>query len=226
MNHCNICKRGFKSVHALSIHLGPAHALTAREYFDLYLKAPDDGKCNNCGAETSYRNLSTGYLKCCSAKCNASLPENRSKNSKQATGKKQSAETIAKRISNTDQSKKFKSLQNTLQMRYGVSSPSQIDEARGKISAAHAGKLAPRSIEHQQKIIDSKRQNGTLAHKDGTKLKIKEALLSLYQNDNVPFTKLSESSGGRHKTGYFNGMFYRSSYELCFFNIVTLKILK
>jgi hypothetical protein len=197
--------------------------LTAKGYFDLYLKLPGDGQCANCGAGTTYRNLSTGYLKCCSAKCSGLLPENRNKSSKRMVGKKQSAETIAKRISNTDQIQKFKSLQKTLQLRYGVSSPSQIDEAKTKISISNTGKLRPRSKEHQQKIIDTKRRNGTLSHKEGTKIKIKEALLALYQSANILFVTASENSGGRHKNGYFNGVFYRSSYELCFLRYCHLK---
>ena len=47
------------------------HGLTQKEYYDKYLKKPDEGKCVVCGKPTSYYNFLQGYAKNCSGICAA-----------------------------------------------------------------------------------------------------------------------------------------------------------
>jgi len=68
---------------------------------------------------------------------------------------------------------------------------------------------------HSLKIIESKRKNGTLKHSDNAKQKIRHKINKLYQSLDAPIT-MSENSGGKHKNGYINEYFYRSSYEKIF----------
>lgn len=68
--HCEICKndRDF-SVRSLAAHIRKAHHITKKEYYDEYLKKPNEGKCLICGKPTKFSTLRIGYLKFCSFPC-------------------------------------------------------------------------------------------------------------------------------------------------------------
>ena len=136
--------------------------------------------------------------------------EQRERFSKRAKGVKQSPETIAKRIKNTDQKKKEKTRRETILKRY---KDGKIPYKRDPNKIRKP--LPPRTEEHQRKIIESKRKNDTLKHSNETKQKIKEKIRQVYESDDPPIT-ISNSSNNSYKHGYYNGMYYRSSYELYF----------
>jgi hypothetical protein len=192
-------------------------ASSKEEYYNKY-----DGTVSPycyCGNKKTFRSLGVGYLEFCSCKCRSNNDEIRNKISQKNKGKTQSDETVRKRVENTDQTKKEQTRKNTMLERYGVDNPMRIEEIKQIVIEKSIGrKLPTRTEEHSQKIIESKRQNGTLNHSDSTRSKIIDSLNRYYQEgNNQSITVTSLPSNGRgHKTGYHNGILYRSSYELSF----------
>lgn len=63
---CMICGKDCKS---LGNHL-LEHKLSAKEYYDKYLRKPNEGRCIICGKDTKFKTLSIGYIgKYCSHAC-------------------------------------------------------------------------------------------------------------------------------------------------------------
>jgi endogenous inhibitor of DNA gyrase (YacG/DUF329 family) len=217
---CLCCNFSAKNNRSLAAHIKYLHLLSNKEYYDTYIKSNTDGVCPICNKETSFRG-GKGYLKYCSIRCASLDPEKREKQSELMIGKRQSQETIKKRIDNTDQNKKEENRKNTMLSKYNslstddALSDKEIEEKYLKISQANKGKL--HSKEHHEKVINSKRLNGTLLHSEETKRKISEASRKYFSSDNPPIT-LSESKykGRGHKCGYISGLYFRSSYEETF----------
>ena len=73
---CKICGHTITAlqknlcVNKFSWHL-KTHNITSKDYYDKYLKKPDEGFCVNCGKPTSYQNFIVGYAKNCSGICAA-----------------------------------------------------------------------------------------------------------------------------------------------------------
>ena len=214
MIKCKICDKEFNSINGLSKHIVFSHKeITKEMYYKMYIDNTA-GVCY-CGNSTTFRGLGRGFLEFCSSACYSNSEKFWSLIKGLNKGRKQSSDTISKRIANTDQVKKESNRQKTAIEKYGVMNTSQLEHVRKKISEGNKNRVSPRSPEHQAKIIDSKRNNGTLKHSQETKNKIRKSLKLLYSSDNPPVT-VSTSSNGRHKTGWINGMFYRSSYEKTF----------
>lgn len=194
--------------------------MTPEKYFLQYIN-PNYSGCLVCENPTKFRNITVGYLATCSLKCNAKLKKTTNTQTKYWLGKKQSEQHITKRISNTDQIKKQESNKSTLLEKYGVSNASliqDIQETRSQnISKALTGKK--KTKEHVQKIIDSKIANGTIKHTQDTKQLISELLLDYYKdNSHVNKEKClpKYGKGGKHLSGEFNGIWFRSKNELDF----------
>lgn len=67
---CKICNREFPTPRRLGWHLRMEHDIGFKEYYDKYVKKnPNDGKCLQCGKETSFRSLKEGYRDFCSVSC-------------------------------------------------------------------------------------------------------------------------------------------------------------
>jgi len=135
---------------------------------------------------------------------------------------------INRRVSNTDQVEKEATKVKNNMEKYGVSNVAQLAEVKAILSACARGRKTPRKDGQQQKIVESKIRNGTNRHSEDSKQKIRDSINKVYSSDDPPIT-LSENNHKNHVTGYFNGMFYRSSYELRFMqycdknNIVVFK---
>ena len=69
MINCILCEISCSNYQVLSRHLSKHHDMTSKEYYDKYLKQPNESICPVCGKETAYRGLSNGYLTHCSSKC-------------------------------------------------------------------------------------------------------------------------------------------------------------
>ena len=72
---CSICNNNFKNNSALTAHIFQKHNLFSKEYYDKYLKKPDEGFCKTCGKPTRYTRLSTGYKNFCSIQCSRQSDE-------------------------------------------------------------------------------------------------------------------------------------------------------
>jgi hypothetical protein len=218
MIQCLICLREFKNKKSLSTHINSAHKLTSKQYYDEFIKKEGEGVCKVCGNSTTFRGLGKGYLQRCSTKCFLLIhsPPNNS-------GRKQNKKTIEKRIKNTDQLLKERHRKETMINRYGVANYGETTEGRKRTSELFKSKPKPRSEEHQKRIINSKRNNGTLAHSDETKRKISIA----NSGENNSFKKYLNNGGKIPKnsggiSGYYGDLYFRSSLELSFIHMYTL----
>ena len=58
------------------------HNIKSKDYYDKYIKLPDEGICKTCGKLTPYRGLIGGYPQLyCSNKCKAQNPLEKAKHS-------------------------------------------------------------------------------------------------------------------------------------------------
>lgn len=213
METCKICSNQFKNLKALSTHFFNKHNLSSKEYYDKFLIKKNEGECNVCGKQTSYRNLGVGYLTNCSVECR---DKNKDIKHDHLKGRKQSMEVINKRIANINQFKKQKKLEETVLKRYGVINVSKLDSVKEKISIGNKGKKMIRNKEWQEKIIDSKIKNETLNHSNETKLKIKNKINSYYTNNLCREKYISKQNNSRYFSGWYKGLYFRSSLELSF----------
>jgi hypothetical protein len=183
--------------------------MSRKDYYDSYVKQENEGICLICHKETSFRG--NEYLKYCSKKCSSQSEEYRLLQSVGKKGKKQSAETIEKRVKNTDQGLKQETREQTLLERYG----SKNYNNSVQIGLSNRGKKIPKTEEWTRNIIESKRRNDTLRHKAETKAKIGRSITELYNSQDPPVTISKQKYMGRnHICGYYNDIYYRSSYEL------------
>ena len=75
---CLICGLNFNH---LGLHI-KFHNITDKEYYDLYIRKPNEGFCPLCGKETTFRGLSKGYLVHCSSKCSNKMSVPKTKKTK------------------------------------------------------------------------------------------------------------------------------------------------
>ena len=77
------------------------HNIQSKDYYDKYIKLPDEGICKTCGLQTTYRGLISGYPQLyCSNKCKSQNPTEKAKHSfimKNKT-KKEKVETRKRQI--------------------------------------------------------------------------------------------------------------------------------
>ena len=68
---CKICNQQTKySIDVFSQnHLRKIHNINMKQYYDMYFKKENEGKCAVCGNATTYYRFSVGYAKCCSHEC-------------------------------------------------------------------------------------------------------------------------------------------------------------
>jgi hypothetical protein len=176
---CEICGREFKNFRALARHLR-THKITAREYYDKFLKKEGEGICPVCGKETFFMNLRGGYCKFCSRECAKSgennpfygkhhSEETKNKLSNALRGEnhpnygKHRLEETKKKISNTEKGKHCS------------------EETKKKMSDAKKGENHPnygkhRSEETKKKLSDANKGENNPNYKNGNSLKeFKEA---------------------------------------------------
>lgn len=205
---CKICGESYISNHYLAGHIRTFHKIPRKEYYDIYLRQNGEGYCKECGKETTFRG--NKYLSFCSRECYNISPDTAESRALINKGRKQSQEIIEKRLANTDQQKKEETRKATLFERYGDSRYVN----REKIGKSHLGKKRPpRTKEHSDKITESKRRNGTNTHSETTKKSLSKMMRDLYARDDAPVTI---SKNNTYVCGYYNDIYYRSSYELIF----------
>ena len=65
---CKICNLEIGNK-GISSHLRRRHGISNKDYYDQYLKKPDEGICPICHKETKFDTILTGYRNYCSTKC-------------------------------------------------------------------------------------------------------------------------------------------------------------
>ena len=121
---CEICKKELK-LKGISTHIKLHHNMTIQEYYDKYLKQPNDGICVTCGKPTTFKGLKFGYLTHCCNKCAQLDPKIKEKK----------AQTCIDRygVDNVYKSDSVKTkIRTTVQEKYGVDSVLQLDQVREK----------------------------------------------------------------------------------------------
>jgi hypothetical protein len=213
MEYCKICNKELKNLKALSTHINVFHSTTSKDYYDQFLIKDHEGKCYVCGGETTFRGIGVGYLVNCSTDC-----RDKNTNIKRDywLGKKQSDETIIKRVTNTDQKTKEINRKKTMVEKYGTDNPMKLCENKDKVSDKLRGRKQLRTTEWQKNIINSKKNNGTANHSTETKKKITNSINEFYKKNTDREKYLSKSNNVRHLSGWYNGLYFRSSLELSF----------
>ena len=130
-------------------------------------------------------------------------------------GRKQSEEEIANRIAKTNQIAKEAKRKATMLERFGVDNYGHTSDHKEQMSALIKGRSYPRVDGQQENIIRAKRKNGTLNHTEKTKRKLSKSLRAYFSNPNVD-RSVYVSKVFNSCSGYFRGLYYRSSYEYMF----------
>ena len=119
---CKICNKSFNNIYSFSSHIKNEHKpLTAKLYYDKYLKKENEGICPICGKITKYESISKGYKRFCSTNCAHKSPEIKEKY------KQTCLERYGVTSTNKLQSMKDKSKQTCLE-KYGTEFASQSEE--------------------------------------------------------------------------------------------------
>jgi hypothetical protein len=141
---------------------------TPKKYYDDFLRKSGEGVCE-CGHETTFRNAGNGYLEFCSHACFINSEKTRTNMSVKASGRKQSPETIQKRIANTNQLSKEKARQATCLEKYGVNNAILIPGMIEKIQNVCLAKYGTRSPAQRKNSSHGKWKNITI---DGKTFKV------------------------------------------------------
>ena len=77
---CQICGREFKNIQSLSRHIKLEHNIeNKQEYYDCYMKKPNEGFCKLCSKPTHFQNMDRGYTQYCSKYCRVKAQGNGAK---------------------------------------------------------------------------------------------------------------------------------------------------
>ena len=66
MSKCKICDEEIKNI---GTHIRVNHHITAKDYYDKYLKKENDGECLYCGGDTKFLTIDRGYRNYCCKAC-------------------------------------------------------------------------------------------------------------------------------------------------------------
>lgn len=198
---CLICKKICKSILSISKHIQCNHFISNTKKF-LFENYPElFKKCKRCSVKIKYYVNDTQARIYCSKNCYL-LSIN---------GKKQSPETIQKRIKNTDQITKEKHRQETFINRYGGLYAPHDPLQRGQ-NISNALKGVKHTKEHHERVIESKKINGTLKHTEETKQKISKIVTEIFNSPNFD-KSIFLSNKSSYNYGYYKNFYCRSSYE-------------
>ena len=134
---CPICGLDLKNP---APHFYKKHNSSPREYYDAYLKKPNEGKCIICGEPTSFISIDKGYTTYCSnprcAQLDPKINEKKKKTCLKRFGVEynfQKPEVIAKAHTDKVEKKRRESYKTTCIERYGVDNTQKVPEIRAKV---------------------------------------------------------------------------------------------
>jgi len=175
---CLICGKEFDKIRGSGKHFKYVHNMSIKEYYDKYIKKPDEGICKTCGKPTRFNRFSEGYHDFCSSKC-ANLSQI-TKNKIEQTNmkirgvpysfqseevKKKIEESLLKNhgVKRPSHSKKIREKQRqTLLKNHNVINPSQIPEVKERREITvkkHYGEKGRASKEIVNKMLDTRYKN-------------------------------------------------------------------
>lgn len=68
-NVCKICGFIANNNKSFISHIVQTHNILIKNYYDFFIKKPNEGKCEICGQDTRFGNYTHGYTRFCSMKC-------------------------------------------------------------------------------------------------------------------------------------------------------------
>src|ERR1035437_5539327 len=75
---CLICQKEF-GCHGLPLHVIRSHNISAKDYYDKFIKQKNDGICGICSLPTKFKGICAGYAKACGKKCSSNLDSTKKK---------------------------------------------------------------------------------------------------------------------------------------------------
>ena len=150
---CQICNRSI-SKKGFGSHLF-SHNISAKEYYDKYLKKEIEGICPVCSKETPFLKISKGYQTHCSIKCSQKskeISEKRKETFKQnhngASTPFQIKETQIKAEKNSHSKEANQKKKETSLKHYGTENPVQSKEVQAKMQQTNLERYGSRAYNH------------------------------------------------------------------------------
>lgn len=68
---CFICNKTFGTYQGLGLHISKFHKISPKEYYDIFIKKDNEGKCKNefCDNKCTFWKINSGYRSYCSVTC-------------------------------------------------------------------------------------------------------------------------------------------------------------
>ena len=154
---CQICGEEFESIYAFHVHRRSIEKISAKNYYDKFIKSMRDGICTVCECPTEFACFSRGYREFCSQKCS---------NIGNVSKRK---ETCLNRygVDNPSKSKSIREkTKQTCIERYGVENPFKSGEIQDKCKATMMEKYGAENPSLIQDFKDKREQ--TFIEKFGT----------------------------------------------------------
>lgn len=145
---CKICGRTFSKNGPLEFHIQKGHKVKVKDYYDQFLKKPEEGHCLYCGKETKFLNLSSGYAKTCNRYCSNMYKYGVDNPAKSEVVKKKAKETAMRNhggfgLASPEIKKK---VQQTNIERYGVKSPFEAESVKEKIKQTNLDRYGAENV--------------------------------------------------------------------------------
>lgn len=165
---CLICDRKFENSRTLGIHISTTHKMFKQDYYNNFLKKNEnEGKCLECGKETSFISLVKGYRIFCSRKClNQSqyhIKHCMETYTKNYIDNKDNRKELNERIRNTclkkyngigfASQKLTEKYSETMLLKYGHINPSQVKEIQEKTKQTNIKKYGAENVYASDLII-------------------------------------------------------------------------
>lgn len=161
MNICRICNKECDSIIKLSKHITNNHKIKIKDYYDSYIKQPDEGACKYCNNPTRFCGIDGYKLLCISSDCRSKAAKDRRKSMREDVEKqrkfaekvKQNQTEIWKKRKETGEDKKI--FEKTGKTTSDNCSNMTIEERREKF-----GWINKLSQEQRQQKIDTLLKTG------------------------------------------------------------------
>lgn len=151
---CKICNkeisdRGFGS-HLIS------HQLTAKNYYDKFIKKENEGICPVCGKDTPFLKLNKGYQTCCSISCSQKNPDTQKKiNSTRLkkygiTNFFQNSDIQQKAEENANNQESVLKKKHTSQIHYGTDNPAQSKIIQQKMQKTNLDRYGSKAYNREK----------------------------------------------------------------------------
>lgn len=137
---CQICDKEYKQI---SKHLS-THNISPKEYYDKYLKQPNEDICPVCGKSNNFKGLTKGYTHHCSLKCKGKDPEVKHKVEQTCLERFGSINVYS---SNYGREK----VKSTMLNKYGTDNPQKIKSVKEKTKQTKLEKYGSETYNNSEK---------------------------------------------------------------------------